>query len=88
LGTDHSDEERNHLVAYTLETTLGELLADTKAEAILEKHLPGISSNPLATMAKGLSLKKILAMPQAAQLGLTQKKVEGILAEVNKRTKA
>jgi hypothetical protein len=88
LGSERIYEERGYLVAYTLETTLGELLADAKAKAILDKHLPGISSNPLAAMAKGLSLKKILAMPQAAQLGLTPKKVEGILAEINKRTKA
>jgi hypothetical protein len=34
-------------------------------------------------MARGMSLNMLLAMPQAAQLGITKEKVEGILAEVN-----
>jgi hypothetical protein len=68
----------------TLDTTLGELLADQKTKAILDKHLPGISSNPMISMAKGMSLKMILAMPQAAQLGLTKEKVDALLKEINK----
>ena len=72
-------------MAYTLDTTLGELLKDPQAEAILDKHLPGVSSNPMVAMAKGLSLKMVLAMPQAAQFGLTKEKAEQILAEINKR---
>lgn len=69
----------------TLDTTLGTLLDDPQAKAVLDEYLPGVSSNPLVAMAKGMSLKMILAMPQAAQLGLTQEKAEEILAEVNKR---
>ncbi len=68
----------------TLNTTLGTILDDPKAKAVLDKYLPGISSNPLAAMAKGMSLNMILSMPQAAQLGLTKEKVEEILAEINK----
>ena len=71
-------------MAITLDTTLGTLLDDPQAKAVLDSYLPGISSNPLAAMAKGMSLKMILSMPQAAQLGLTQEKAEEILAEVNK----
>ena len=69
----------------TLDTTLGTLLDDPQAKAVLDEYLPGVSSNPLVAMAKGMSLKMILALPQAAQLGLTQEKAEEILAEVNKR---
>ncbi|MCJ7624198.1 MAG: hypothetical protein MUO76_11895 [Anaerolineaceae bacterium] len=69
----------------TLDTTLGTLLDDPQAKAVLDKHLPGISSNPLTAMLKGMSLNNILAMPQAAQFGLTKKKAEEILAEVNKK---
>ena len=71
-------------MAYTLDTTLGELLDDPQAKAVLEKHAPGVSSNPMVAMAKGMSLNMVLSMPQAAQLGLTREKVEGILAEANK----
>jgi hypothetical protein len=69
----------------TLDTTLGTLLDDPQATAVLDEYLPGISSNPLLGMAKGMSLRTILAMPQAAQFGLTEEKAEEILAEVNKR---
>ena len=69
---------------FTLDTTLGELLDDPQAKALLDKHVPGVSTNPMVTMAKGMSLNMVLSMPQAAQLGLTREKVEGFLAEANK----
>jgi hypothetical protein len=69
----------------TLDTTLGTLLNDPQAKAVLDRYLPGISSNPLVAMAKGMSLKMLLSMPQAAQLGLTQEKATEILAEINKQ---
>jgi len=72
-------------MAFTLDTTLGTILDDPKAKAILEQHLPGISNNPMVGMAKGMSLNMILSMPQAAQFGLTKEKVEVILAEINKQ---
>lgn len=72
-------------MAFTLDTTLGELVSDPKAKAVLDKQLPGISSNPMVAMARGMSLNMILSMPQAAQLGLTKEKARALLAEVNKQ---
>jgi hypothetical protein len=72
-------------MTFTLDTTLGEILDDPQAKAVLDKQLPGMSSNPMLAMAKGMSLNMILSMPQAAQLGLTKEKAEAILAEVNKQ---
>jgi len=69
---------------FTLDTTLGELLDDPQAKALLDKHVPGVSTNPMVTMAKGMSLNMVLSMPQAAQLGLTREKVDAFLAEANK----
>lgn len=71
-------------MAITLDTTLGVILDDPKAKAVLDQYLPGVSSNPMVAMARGMSLKMILAMPQAAQFGLTKEKAEAILAEINK----
>ena len=71
-------------MAFTLDTTLGELLDNPQAKAVLEKYLPGVSTNPLMAMAKGMTLNMILAMPQAAQVGLTKDKAEAVLAEINK----
>jgi hypothetical protein len=70
---------------FTLNTTLGELLDHPQAKAVMEQQMPGITSNPMVGMARGLTLNTILSMPQAAQLGLTKEKVEAMLAEVNKR---
>jgi hypothetical protein len=73
------------VAAFTLDTTLGTLLDNPQAKAVLEQYVPGISTNPLAAMAKGMSLKTILAMPQAKQLGLTEAQANQMLAEINKR---
>jgi hypothetical protein len=74
-------------MAYTLDTTLGTLLEHPQAKVVLDKYLPGISTNPMVAMVKGMTINMILAMPQAAQLGLTKKKAEEVLAEINKVVK-
>jgi hypothetical protein len=72
---------------FTLDSTLGQILDDPQAKAILDQMLPGVSTHPMVALAKGMSLRMILSMPQAAQLGLTQEKVEMVLAEINKQVK-
>jgi len=69
----------------TLDTTLGTLLDDPQAKAVIDQYLPGASSNPLIAMAKGMTLNTILSMPQAAMFGLTKETAEQILAEINKQ---
>jgi len=71
------------IMAFTLDSSLGELLDHPQAKAILDKHIPGVSANPMVAMARGMSLKSILSLPQAAAYGMTTEKVEEILAEVN-----
>jgi hypothetical protein len=74
-------------MAITMDTTLGTLLDQPQAKAILEKQFPGITTNPMLPMIKGMTLGTIVAMPQAAQIGVTKEKVEAVLAEVNKLVK-
>lgn len=69
---------------FTLDTTLGAILDDPRAKAVLDQYLPGVSSNPMVAMARGMTLNMILSLPQAAQLGLTKEKAEEILREINK----
>ncbi len=73
-------------MAYTMDSTLGDLLNDPKAKAVLDKYLPGVSTNPMIGMAKGISLKMIVSMPQVAQMGVDQQKVQTVLDEINKMT--
>ena len=68
---------------YTLDTKVGEILDDTNAVKVLEKYVPGVSKNPMLLMAKGMTLKAILATPPAKQAGLTEDKVKKVLTEIN-----
>lgn len=72
-------------MAYTLETTVGEILKDTNALEVLEKYAPGISKNPMIGLAKGMTLENLLAMPQAKDAGITKEMVMKVLAEINAR---
>lgn len=74
-------------MAFTLDTPLGTLIDNPQAKPIIEKYLPGITTNPMVSMVKGMTINNVLAMPQAAQLGLTKEKAEAVLAEVNKVVK-
>jgi hypothetical protein len=68
---------------YTMDSTVGALLKDPKAVKVFEKYVPGISKNPMIGMAKLMSLKVLLGMPQAKQAGVTEEMVNKVLAEVN-----
>ena len=70
-------------MAYTLDSKVGDILKDTGAVKILEKHAPGIAKNPMIGLAKGMTLKALIAMPQAKEAGLTEEMVKKVLAEIN-----
>jgi hypothetical protein len=76
-------KEKERSMAYTMDTKVGDILKDTQAVEILEKHAPGISKNPMIGMAKGMTLKQIVSMPQAKQAGLTEDMVVKVLGEIN-----
>lgn len=72
-------------MAYSMDTKVGEILKDTGAMKILEKYAPGISKNPMIGLAKGMTLKALLALPQAKEAGITEAMVKKVLAEINAR---
>lgn len=69
----------------TLDTTLGTILDDPEAKAVLEQYVPGVADNPMIAMAKGWTLRAIVSMPIAAQFGLTEEVANNLLAEINKQ---
>ena len=75
------------MAAYTLDTPLGTLLDRPEAKAVIDQYLPGVSANPMVAMVKGMTINQILALPQAAQLGITKAKAEALLVEVNQVVK-
>ncbi|MCE7798292.1 hypothetical protein LWE61_17280 [Sphingobium sufflavum] len=46
------------VTSYTVEETdIGTLLDDPAAKAVIDKHMPGFSSNPQVDMARSMTLK-------------------------------
>ena len=43
-------------------SSVAQLMADAKAKAVLEKHLPGISEHPSYNMFKGMTLVQLKPM--------------------------
>ena len=72
-------------MAYTLDTKVGELLKDAGAVQVIERYAPGISKNPMIGMATGMTLRSLLAMPQARQAGVTEEMVNKVITEINAR---
>jgi hypothetical protein len=70
-------------MAYTLDTKVGEILKDTGAVQVFERYAPGISKNPMIGLAKGMTLRSLVAMPQAKQAGVTEEMISKVLAEIN-----
>lgn len=68
-------------MALSIDSTLGEILADEKGKAVLEKHLPGVSSMPQIEMAKGYSLKVIAPMSQGQ---ITDEMLKAIAEDLSK----
>ncbi|HEX8669824.1 MAG TPA: hypothetical protein VF727_15770 [Allosphingosinicella sp.] len=60
----------------TSTTLLGKLLDDPAARALLDKHIPGLTSHPQVTSARGLTLK-------AVQKNVPDKITDKALAELD-----
>lgn len=71
-------------MAYTLDTSLGTLLTNPQAKPIIDQYLPGVTASPMLEMIKPMTLNMVLALPMAAQLGITKEKLETLLVELNK----
>lgn len=52
-------------MAYTMDTTMGDILSNPEAVKVLDELMPGASTNPMMKMAKGFSLGKIAKTPAA-----------------------
>ena len=46
-------------MSYSIDTKLGDLLDNEQTKAILEKHMPGISTHPQIGMGRGFPLSTV-----------------------------
>jgi para-nitrobenzyl esterase len=68
--------------AFSIEKTdIGTLLDTPATKAILDKHLPGFSSNPQVDMARSLTLKML---QQFSPENITDEKLAAIEADLSK----
>lgn len=69
-------------MAFSIESKLADLLQNDAAKAILDKHVPGMSSDPRLAMAKGMSLKTVAGFSQgqisAAALSAMDTELKGL----------
>ena len=64
---------------YSAQTRLRDLLADPRAVALLEKHVPGASSHPQLNQALDMSLREIASYPES---GLTTAKFQALVKDL------
>ena len=70
-------------MAYSLDTKMKVLLKDPEACEVLDRHIPGMSTNPQMKLASGMTLNKISKFPQAKD-----KMTPEIMEAINKDLRA
>jgi hypothetical protein len=70
-------------MALSYDSKLADLINNPDYKAIFDKHIPGLSSNPMVAMGKKLAIKYLMKQPQAKGMGFTQEKVDAIIEECN-----
>jgi hypothetical protein len=68
-------------MALTIDSTIKELLANPKAAAVLEKHMPGVSTNPQLSMVESMSFPDVAPMSGGQ---ITQAMLDAIAADLKK----
>lgn len=66
-------------MSFSASSTLRDLLADERAKAVVEKHLPGASKHPDLPQAMYMSLREVSYYPES---GLTPSKLKEIDEEL------
>ena len=74
-------QARMHSGALSIDSTLGEILADEKGKAVLERHLPGLSSEPRIELAKVYPLKAMVSMSRGP---ITDETLKAIAEDLSK----
>jgi len=69
-------------MALTANSKVKELVENPETAKILEKYMPGMTTNPGTRMAYGMSLKALMAVPQAKVSKETAEKITKELEEL------
>ncbi|MEZ4656807.1 MAG: hypothetical protein R2911_04490 [Caldilineaceae bacterium] len=66
-------------MSFSIRTQIREILADDRAKAALERHIPGATTHPQLHMALYMSLGEVATYPES---GLTTDKLHALLADL------
>ena len=64
---------------FTIHSSIGKIMSNAQAKAIVEKHLPGASSHPQLGDAWGMTLGEVASYPEA---GISSAKLQALLADL------
>ena len=67
----------------TVDSKLADILDVPEYKAIFDEVIPGLSSNPMVGVGKGMGIKYLMKYPQAKGLGFTKEAVQEILDRIN-----
>lgn len=67
-------------MAISMDTTVGDVLANAEMVAIMDEIMPGTSKNPMIKMAKGFTLGKVAKTPAAK---IPEDKIQQFIDAVN-----
>jgi len=67
-------------MAISMDTTVGDVLANPEMVAIMDEIMPGTSKNPMIKMAKGFTLGKVAKTPAAK---IPEDKIQQFIDAVN-----
>lgn len=66
-------------MAFTIHSSIGKIMSNAQAKAIVEKHVPGASTHPQLADAWSMSLGEVATFPES---GLTNAKLQALLADL------
>ena len=66
-------------MAFSEQSKLREIIADERAKAVLDKHIPGASTHPQLYMGLDMTLKEISWYPES---GLTPAKLKALVDDL------
>lgn len=68
-------------MAFSVQSTVDEILSDTRGLAILERHFPGLATHPLLRLVKHMKLEDVARFPQVR---MNQSRFEAFMEELQK----
>ena len=80
--SDHAEHSEAKAAKFSIDTPIEQLVADEKAKAVLEKHLPGIDQHPAYGQFKSMSLRAVEPFSQGAITPEMLEQIQKDLSEI------